>query len=51
MKGDPDACAALDDSNKNAEEIGKLALLGFPTHCPVPAVILRLKKRYSFALS
>lgn len=36
MNGEPDICAEL--SKENQEAIGKLELIGFPTHCPIDEV-------------
>lgn len=36
MRGDPDICDTKNSAN--AENVKMLALLGFPTECPLPAV-------------
>lgn len=43
MNGEPDVCQALDKGNE--EEVGKLALIGFPTHCPIPEVCVHARFR------
>lgn len=45
MTGEPDLCSELGKNNQEA--IGKLELIGFPTHCPIPEV----RNKFFFSVS
>lgn len=44
MRGDPDMCNK--NNADNAEAVKKLAMLGFPTECPIPEVMYLIQANH-----